>query len=66
MDFTVYDWLFGAAVFVAAFVRTWRWLDSRTEEQATSIMTVRDAALIYGPIVVECCAASAQFWRRVS
>jgi hypothetical protein len=31
MRFTVYDWLFGAAVFVAAFVRTWRWLDTRTE-----------------------------------
>ena len=28
MAFTVYDWLFGAAVFVATFVRTWRWLDS--------------------------------------
>jgi hypothetical protein len=31
MRFTVYDWLFGAAVFVAAFVRSWRWLDRRTE-----------------------------------
>jgi len=31
VDFTVYDWLFGLAVFVAVFVRTWRWLDTRAE-----------------------------------
>ena len=33
MAFTVYDWLFGAAVFVAAFVGTWRWLDARAEQK---------------------------------
>jgi hypothetical protein len=33
MAFTVYDWLFGAAVFVATFVGTWRWLDARAEHK---------------------------------
>ena len=33
MAFTVYDWLFGAAVFVAAFVATWRWLDTRADHK---------------------------------
>jgi hypothetical protein len=33
VDFTVYDWLFAAVVFVATFVRTWRWLDTRTEDK---------------------------------
>ena len=33
MAFSVYDWLFGAAVFVATFVGTWRWLDARAEDK---------------------------------
>ncbi len=33
MAFTVYDWLFGAAVFIATFVATWRWLDTRADRK---------------------------------
>jgi hypothetical protein len=33
VGFSVCDWLFGAAVFLAAFSRTRRWLDTRAEDK---------------------------------
>jgi hypothetical protein len=33
VTFTVYDWMFGAVVFVVTWVVTWRRLDTRSERK---------------------------------